>query len=95
MFVVHPLLVTHRTTDELEAGVDEIRESPLDHGRVELIVRRPAMGEREVLAEAELDLTEGLVGDMWRTRPSSKTGDGSAAPRHAGHADERPLSPHS
>ncbi len=38
------------------------------------------MGEREVLAEAELDLAEGLVGDMWRTRPSSKTDDGSAHP---------------
>jgi hypothetical protein len=72
--------VVHRTTDELLAGVDEIRESPAENGRVELIARRPAVGEREVLAVAVLDLTEGLVGDTWRTRSSSKTGDGSAHP---------------
>jgi MOSC domain-containing protein YiiM len=34
-------------------------------GVVELIVRRPAVGEREVLEEAELDLEQGLVGDRW------------------------------
>jgi hypothetical protein len=64
----------------LEAGVDEIRRSPADHGRVELIVRRPAPNEREVLAEAELDTVEGLVGDSWRTRGSRATDDGSAHP---------------
>jgi len=36
-----------------------------DEGVVELIVRRPAEGEREVLDEAELDLEQGLVGDRW------------------------------
>ena len=34
-------------------------------GTVELIVRRPAEGEREVLDEAELHLEQGLVGDRW------------------------------
>jgi MOSC domain-containing protein YiiM len=34
-------------------------------GTVELIVRRPAEGEREVLEEAELHLEQGLVGDRW------------------------------
>jgi MOSC domain len=34
-------------------------------GVVELIVRRPAEGEREVLDEAELHLEQGLVGDRW------------------------------
>jgi hypothetical protein len=32
---------------------------------VELIVRRPAEGEREVLDVAELHLEQGLVGDRW------------------------------
>jgi hypothetical protein len=72
--------VTHRSADELFAGVDDIRRSPADDGRVELIVRRPVTDEREVLVEAELDLTEGLVGDRWRTSSSSKTADGSAHP---------------
>ena len=34
-------------------------------GVVQLIVRRPAEGEREVLDEAELHLEQGLVGDRW------------------------------
>jgi MOSC domain len=36
-----------------------------NEGVVELIVRRPAEGEREVLDEAELHLEQGLVGDRW------------------------------
>jgi hypothetical protein len=70
----------HLTEDELEAGLDEITRAPRDVGIVELIVRRPSVGEREVLREAELDLAEGLVGDMWRARGSKRTPDGSAHP---------------
>jgi len=40
-----------------------------------LIVRRPEVDAREVIAEGELSLTEGLVGDSWRLRPSSRTAD--------------------
>jgi hypothetical protein len=70
----------HATAEELEAGLDEIRRAPADEGSVELIVRRPAREEREVLDEATLDLEEGLLGDCWRTRGSSSTPDGSAHP---------------
>jgi hypothetical protein len=70
----------HPTSAQLEAGLDAIRRSPRDHGRVELIVRRPAVDEREVVEEATLDLDEGLVGDTWRVRGSSKTADGCAHP---------------
>ena len=58
----------------------EVRQSPRDAGPVELIVRRPAVEEREVVEEAELDLVEGLVGDCWRTRGSKSMPDGSANP---------------
>jgi len=44
-------------------------------GTVELIVRRPAEGEREVLDEAELDLEQGLVGDRWFAGASAKGGE--------------------
>ena len=67
----------HLTTEELEAGLDEIRRAPADEGTVELIVRRPAEGEREVLTEGVLDLAEGLVGDRWSAHRSSRTPDGS------------------
>jgi MOSC domain-containing protein YiiM len=64
----------------LEAGLDHIRQSPKETGTLEMIVRRPEVGEREVLAEGELDLELGLVGDTWLERGSSRTGDGSAHP---------------
>jgi hypothetical protein len=70
----------HLTTEALEAGLDEIRRSPADEGRVELIVARPAVGERDELTEAELDVTLGLVGDTWSIRPSSTSEDGRAHP---------------
>ena len=62
----------HRTADELTAALDEIRRSPAATGTVELIVRRPAEDEREVLDEGALDLDEGLVGDAWLARGSSR-----------------------
>ncbi|MBW3595915.1 MAG: MOSC domain-containing protein, partial [Planctomycetes bacterium] len=52
--------------EALEAGLDEVRRSPQDQGRLELIVRRPRSNKRDVLAEGELDLSRGLVGDCWR-----------------------------
>jgi hypothetical protein len=70
----------HLTRDELEAGLDEIRRSPRDEGVLELIVRRPQIGEREVLGEGRLDLAEGLAGDNWRVRGSSRSADGSSHP---------------
>ncbi|HEY8803365.1 MAG TPA: MOSC domain-containing protein [Candidatus Dormibacteraeota bacterium] len=72
----------HQTAEltRLEASLDQIRESPLDGGTVELIARRPAEDEREVLQEAHLDLHEGLVGDTWRVRGSSRTPDGGPNP---------------
>jgi hypothetical protein len=66
--------------DELEAGLDHIRQSPADEGRLELIVRRPQIDARELLEEGHLDLHDGLVGDTWRSRGSSRTADGSAHP---------------
>jgi hypothetical protein len=57
---------------ELEAGLEAIRRSPKDHGMLEMIVRRPAVNEREVLEQADLDLAEGLVGDRWGARGSRR-----------------------
>jgi hypothetical protein len=70
----------HLTAARLEDGLDHVRKSPADIGRVELIVRRPAVDEREVIDEGILDLADGLVGDSWRVRGSSRTADGSAHP---------------
>lgn len=58
--------------------LDHVRQSPRDAGRIELIVRRPEIGQREIVDEGRLDLGIGLVGDCWRTRGSRHTPDGSA-----------------
>jgi ketosteroid isomerase-like protein len=70
----------HLTTQELEAGLNVIRQSPKDGGVVRLIVRRPRTEEREVLQEATLDVEEGLVGDNWKARGSGFMPDRSAHP---------------
>ncbi|HEX4981420.1 MAG TPA: hypothetical protein VFV63_06970 [Ilumatobacteraceae bacterium] len=70
----------HLTTAELEAALHLICQSPTDTGTVELLVRRPAVGEREILAEAELDPAYGVVGDTWNIRGSKRTEDGSSHP---------------
>ncbi|HRH43408.1 MAG TPA: hypothetical protein PKY82_17390 [Pyrinomonadaceae bacterium] len=57
----------HLTTTEIEAGLDEIRQSPKDNGVLELIVRRPNPDEREVLETGELNESEGLAGDCWKS----------------------------
>jgi len=62
----------HVSDAELEAGLPEIRRAPEDEGVVELIVRRPAEGEREVLDEGVLDLEQGLVGDRWWSSARSR-----------------------
>ena len=76
----HDGSVEHLSTAALEAGLEHVRDSPQDGGTVELIVCRPAVDERMALAEGTLDAAAGLVGDTWRARGSSRTGDGSAHP---------------
>ena len=56
------------TAEELGAGLDIVRGAPGDDGVLELIARRPAVGERELLEEGELDAEHGLVGDSWGLR---------------------------
>lgn len=70
----------HLTTEEIEAGLGAIRQSPKEQGTLQLIVRRPEIGAREILQEAELDTTVGLVGDTWPRRKSTRTADGAPHP---------------
>jgi MOSC domain-containing protein YiiM len=68
------------TRAQLDAGLHHVLASPLDDGSVELIVARPAAGERVVLEKSELDPDAGLVGDSWVDRFSRHTPDGSPHP---------------
>lgn len=71
---------THLTTDQLDAGLAAVRQSPSDRGTVELIVCRPDVGGRDVLDQAQLVVGEGLVGDNYLARPNSRTVDGNPDP---------------
>ena len=72
--------IRHLTYSELDAALANALQSPTDQGTLDLIVRRPAVGRREVLDAGELDLVTGLVGDTWNIRRSTRTKDGSAHP---------------
>jgi hypothetical protein len=56
----------HLTAEELQSGLDAVRQSPKDGGVLELIVRRPQSDVREVLEQGELHPASGLVGDRWK-----------------------------
>jgi hypothetical protein len=77
---MHTSSVTHRSRSELEAGLGEVRRSPVDNGVLQMVVARPAEDGRDVLEVGQLDLVEGSVGDSWRSRGSSSAPDGSAHP---------------
>lgn len=58
----------HLSRAELEAGLPEILESPRDVGVLSLIVQRPAVNERQTVDTGTLSVSEGLVGDNWKSR---------------------------
>ncbi len=68
-----------RTAAELESALDHLRAAPSDEGTLTLLVRRPERLERELLVEAVLDEQDGLVGDNWLSRATSRA---VAAGRH-------------
>ena len=61
-----------RTLAELESALDHLRAAPTDAGTLTLVVRRPERLAREVLAEAVVDATDGVVGDNWLSRATSR-----------------------
>jgi len=63
--------MAHRTHAELDAHLDVLRAAPASEGTLALVVRRPAVEEREILSAGELDPEHGLVGDNWLSRATS------------------------
>ena len=59
----------HLTTEQLDAGRDQVLSSPSDTGPVEMIVARPDVDQREVLDQASLIVGKGLKGDNYLQRP--------------------------
>lgn len=69
------MTASHLTTAELEAGMEPVRSSPKDGGRVEMIVIRPATGERVVLDACECSPAGALHGDRWAAESHSQGSD--------------------
>ena len=72
--------MTHRTIEELEAGLAEIRNAPSEQGTLRLIVARTEVDERQVVEQGELTLQGGLESDNWLARGDRHTEHGSADP---------------
>jgi MOSC domain-containing protein YiiM len=60
-----------RTTPELEAHLDVLRAAPAAEGTLAMVVRRPAIDQREILDAGQLHPEHGLVGDNWLSRATS------------------------
>jgi MOSC domain-containing protein YiiM len=58
----------HASRERLDTRLPELRDLGAEEGTLELIVRRPSEGERELPATAELTIEDGLVGDRWRPK---------------------------
>lgn len=61
-----------RTYADLTDHLDVLRAAPRDTGALELVVRRPGPATRELLDVGELSVSDGLVGDSWLSRTTSR-----------------------
>jgi len=68
------------TTEQLEANLEHIKQSPTDNCILEMIVIRPDVDQRKILLEGYLDIEKGLIGDNWSTKGNSKTTNGGPHP---------------
>lgn len=68
------------TIEQLDQAIDHVASAPGDVGSLELLVCRPAVGERTVLDTGELVPGQGLVGDNYVERGNTRTPDGLADP---------------
>jgi len=74
------MTVVHLNLEELEAGVENIKQSPKDDGTLECIVIRPDTDQRVDLQECELSPKGGVHGDNWASRSNQFLPNGSPNP---------------
>jgi MOSC domain-containing protein YiiM len=55
---------------DLDELLAHVLGSPRDEGTLEMVVRRPAEDERDVVADARIEPGRGLLGDRWADRPN-------------------------
>ena len=68
-------------TDQIVAGLSHVTASPADGGRLELIIVRPAEGERVLPESVRVSPELGVEGDKWVRSRGHDTPDGDPDPR--------------
>ena len=74
------MTTVHLSLEELEAGVENIKQSPKDGGTLECIVIRSDTDKRVDLQECELSPDGGVHGDNWASRTKQFLPDGTPDP---------------
>ena len=72
--------MTNVTSEQLAEHLSHIAAAPADIGTVELVVARPAIGERIVLERGDLRPGVGLIGDNYLERGGSGSPGAAADP---------------
>ena len=72
--------MAHLTTDELTERVAALDVPPMDNGTITALVLRPEVNERKVVQSIRVKPNEGIEGDNYVARGSSKTPDGGPHP---------------
>lgn len=62
---------THQSTEQLQAGLQQVLQSPADTGRLEAIYVRPSVGERQNPEQVQLTKPGGVKGDRWKASGAS------------------------
>lgn len=73
-------MIRHLSSDQLNGGLEHIRQSPANHGTLDLIVIRPADLQRTELAHCDVSFRGGVHGDMWAKGCWKSLPDGSPDP---------------
>lgn len=73
--------IQHLTTEQIEARLSEVLNSPQDRGTLQAIVIRPAVDERGLLESVYLSPEGGVEGDRWVTSSPRRLPDGRPDPQ--------------
>ena len=68
-------------TEQIVGGMSHVTASPADGGRLELIIVRPAEGERVLPESVRVSPEQGVEGDKWRHSRGHDTPDDGPDPR--------------
>ena len=81
-------MTRHPSLEELQQGLEEIRQSPKDRGTLKAIVIRPKTDARVSLQRCELSPDGGVHGDNWAKGCWMSLPDGRPHPDVPGDAHE-------